>query len=661
MAKSKNWFKEQFGSSSIFGSRNGVSSGNYGTNFWGKGVFTQFSGDNTVEKAKLLNAVKNFVRIQTGKNIPVRYSTKSDQSYTDGKSITISNDVKDKFDVTVGLALHEASHIVKTDFSLLRKVNDNPGLVLDKKYHNHRNLIKDLNNWCEDRWIDDWSYRTAPGYKNYYLELYDNYFHAKEITAIIESGKRLDMATGSLVDTTEETVENYMFYIINMTNPAMKLTELKGLKEIYDLVDMKNIQRQKQTKDNLDLSTKIFDIIEKYVTKQNMKENDDSNPKWNNRLGDDGEDDGSEFDGDLEDLLKNMKPGDGKGGKPIKLSKRNREKLKDLLKKQSDFLEGKVVKEKMDENTEKKVRALIESETEEHPVRTPRTDFEVITVNKVTMDTIDAGIYDILSKYHNSKESVEKGIQLGTMLGKKLQVRTEERVLISNRLQSGKLDKRMLHTVGGGNENIFYTKVVDKYEDMAIHISLDLSGSMCGSKWDETLTSTVAICKAASMIKGIRIQVSLRYSDSISGGKEQPIVINFYDSLHDSVSKLYWFEYVAPNGATPEGLCYEALMKKIMKPLLNKNTLFINFSDGAPGMSGLGGNDGVEVTRNAVNKMKNSGVKILSYFIGDEGYSCGDSFRQMYGNASNFIDVTDIVPLARSINKEFLNMGKING
>ena len=663
---SKNsWYNKQFGSSSIFGNRNNVTSGNYGTNFWGKGVFSQYKGDNTVEKAKLLNAIKNFVRIQTGKNITVKYSTKNDQSFTDGRSITISKDVKDNFDVTVGLALHEASHIVKTDFNVLRAMMNNatPTAVLDKKYHNHKNLIKEMHNWVEDRWLDDWSYRTAPGYKNYYLELYKHYFQHELVNLAIEKGMTFDMSSGTLTPVgslKEETIENYMFYLINLTNPNIKLNELKGLREIWDVLDLKNIKRQKDTKNNLDLTTEVFDIISKYVSKQNMKDNDDSNSKWNQH-GDDGEDDGSEFDGDLEELLKNMKPGEGKGGKPIKLSKRNRELLKDLLKKQSDFLEGKVTKEKMEESEEKKVSALIESETEEHGVKTRRSDFEVVTVNKVTMDTVESSIYGVLSKYHNNRESVERGIQLGTMLGRKLQVRTEERVLISSRLQAGKVDKRMLHTIGSGNESIFFTKITDKYEDMAIHISLDLSGSMSGSKWEETLVSTIAIAKATSMIKGIRTQISLRYSDNIGSNKEQPIVINFYDSLHDSVSKLYWFEYVNPDGATPEGLCYEALMKKIIKPLLNKNTLFINFSDGAPGMSGLGGDDGIEVTRNAVNKMKQSGVKILSYFIGDAGWSCSDSFKQMYGNDATFIDVTDIVPLARSINKNFLMMGKSQG
>ena len=65
-------------------------------------------------------AIANFVRIVSGKNIPVRYTTRGD-SYTDGKNVTISGNVNEKsFDHIVGLALHEGSHIAFSDFEVLK-------------------------------------------------------------------------------------------------------------------------------------------------------------------------------------------------------------------------------------------------------------------------------------------------------------------------------------------------------------------------------------------------------------------------------------------------------------------------------------------------------------------------------------------------------------
>ena len=80
-------------------------------------------GKDYVKMAATLRAIANFVRIVTGENIPVKYNNK-DESFTDGKTVVISGNIKDKdFDPTVGLALHEGSHCLLTDFSLLKPTN----------------------------------------------------------------------------------------------------------------------------------------------------------------------------------------------------------------------------------------------------------------------------------------------------------------------------------------------------------------------------------------------------------------------------------------------------------------------------------------------------------------------------------------------------------
>jgi hypothetical protein len=66
-------------------------------------------------------AIANFVQIVTQKNIPVTFASKS-ESKTDGKNVILSADVDDNFDVSVGLALHEGSHILLSDFKLLEEM-----------------------------------------------------------------------------------------------------------------------------------------------------------------------------------------------------------------------------------------------------------------------------------------------------------------------------------------------------------------------------------------------------------------------------------------------------------------------------------------------------------------------------------------------------------
>ena len=73
-----------------------------------------------IELASFQRAIANFVRITTGKNIPVKFNNK-DESFTDNKTVVLSAKIdENKFDCNVGLALHEASHILLSNFTLLR-------------------------------------------------------------------------------------------------------------------------------------------------------------------------------------------------------------------------------------------------------------------------------------------------------------------------------------------------------------------------------------------------------------------------------------------------------------------------------------------------------------------------------------------------------------
>jgi len=105
---------------------------------------------------------------------------------------------------------------------------------------------------------------------------------------------------------------------------------------------------------------------------------------------------------------------------------------------------------------------------------------------------------------------VAEGIRIGTLLGKKLQVRGESRETIFNRQKVGRMDKRMVSSLGFGNEHVFFTKEIDQFKKANLHISVDASGSMGGSKWRKTMVNIVALAKAVDMIPNLNIQISFR-------------------------------------------------------------------------------------------------------------------------------------------------------
>ena len=231
---------------------------NGASSFWLTDAFDVASfkdQNNRIDYTKLAStqrAIANFVNIVTGKQIPVEFQTNSDTSYTDGRRVVIGTNLNGKnFDSTVGLALHEGSHIVHTKFDILSFFSSNirlrgvdPNLDMTDA---DELIIKNLLNWVEDRRIDYLIYTKAPGYRMYYDAMYDKYFNDRAIDKALKDGIK-----------NKETLEDYFFHIINFTNPNRNLNELEILLDIWNLIDLKNISRLENTTDALDVACNIY-------------------------------------------------------------------------------------------------------------------------------------------------------------------------------------------------------------------------------------------------------------------------------------------------------------------------------------------------------------------------------------------------------------------
>ena len=121
------------------------------------------------------------------------------------------------------------------------------------------------------------------------------------------------------------------------------------------------------------------------------------------------------------------------------------------------------------------------------------------------------------------------------------------------------------------------------------------------------------------------------------------------------------FAHIRVAGTTPEGLCFEAIMDEIVPTTKDKDSYFLNFSDGMPMFS----NDTVSYyqdnafghTKKMVNEMRTRGIKVLSYFIGDSDYGREGTmkdFKTMYGKDAEFVDVTSVMSISKTMNKKFL-------
>ena len=199
-------------------------------------------------------AIGNFVRIVSGENIPVKYMERSD-SYTDGKSVTIGASINEKnFDHIVGLALHEGSHIAYSDFEAFATVRNASHIRGFNATDERMNFYRGMINYIEDRRVDSLVFKSSPGYKGYYHELYSKYFNHRNITKGLKSVMYRDV-----------DFESYMFRIVNFTNKGTDLKSLPRLLDIYRKIDMKNILRLKSTDDSIELAKSVCDIVFKMV------------------------------------------------------------------------------------------------------------------------------------------------------------------------------------------------------------------------------------------------------------------------------------------------------------------------------------------------------------------------------------------------------------
>lgn len=635
------------------------------TDFWNTSrnsqlIIDSFLSDDSVQNkpkkdlvklAGYKKAISNFVNIIAGKSINVQF--KGTESYTDGKTVTLSGNIDEKsFDYNCGLAMHEGSHIVYSkflgfsDYDLIVK-----NLIGDKYSKDGTHMascfmgtVKELTNYFEDRRIDSIVYKSAPGYRGYYKALYNKYFNSKTINKALKTK----------VYAQQSTISNYMFYIANMTNQFCDSNDLPGLKKIFKTIDLNNIGRLETTVQAAKLSVvvanEIYTLIEK---KEKEQEKSNPKPKDDSRYEDENgrtSEERNKFDGNQ--TAKQSPLGDD-------LSERQEKLLENAVQKQKDFIDGKVKKSGLRKSDVKMMKSLANAGATQQEVEVEndygrKTTCNVTVLNKLNDEIVSDRVASFFSyRGGENEESIAEGLRLGTMLGRKLQIRNEEKTLKTTRQSKGKIDKRLISELGFDNTNVFEQLYVNRFKSVNLHLSVDASGSMSGSKFDNTVKSVIAICKAASMTKNITVQVTFR--GTVMRGGNACVAVMYDSKINNLNHILKYMKHTQAGGLTPEGLCFNAV-SKLIRDSKSETNLFVNYSDGMPYCDNYHGDSAIRHTKKEVDSLRYNGYKIISFFIaGDyEGDSTKSDFQTMYGKDATFIQPTNMMMVAKKLNNIFL-------
>lgn len=649
---------------------------------------------------KVQRATGNFVKIVTGREIPVIYSS-GNQSYTDGKNVVLSADIDPtKLDAMVGTALHEGTHCLLSNESLafLPEMHKNfstwikgmpieqhanrLGIAITSKdvtptFGKHGDTVVDhvmlVMNVLEDRRIDLWMYQNAAGYRPYYEAMYNEYWHSPKIDDMLRAP-----------EARESAVHNYILFVINMTNQHFDAQAMPGLAEIRRIADLsekgltargdddKGWKQWKYAVNGLNGadftrfpklfadSVRIVEIIYEMSTKVEASVKPDKGDMQEGDGAGDGDANGND--------LPNM---DGGLPRRIKISA---EDMKKLLEKQRKFLNHDIDKKEVDHKTKQQLdqmdatnATVVEVEGEFLP---RGAKAKVIVYRDVNRDTVCkdgfpfryAGSYRAGNERNPEMESaLREGKRMGAVLAHRIRVMQDERPLVFNRQEHGKLDKRRVAQIGAGAVDVFAFTVIERKKPANLWLDVDFSGSMYGEKASNAMAVAVAIAYAAEKTRTLNVTIAVR-----DGGNDCARVAILYDSRKTQFARFAdLLPYVSPMGGTPESLAFEAIKDEMMKMYKDERKFFINLSDGEPGHAFIykgksysyGGEGAYKHTRQLMNDFRVAGIKVMSYFIGASNYEHA-AFKKMYGQDARFIDPKSVGQIVATVNKLLMSDDK---
>jgi len=628
--------------------------------------------------AAVRRAVGNFVRILTNDDEIVVVFNDGSDSYTDGKYVVISaeSDPK-KFDLLVGTSLHEGAHCVFSQELLDMLTSGQFGdMVINRFGQEHRESVHNIVNCLEDRRIDSEVYRRAPGYRPYYQSMYDHLWNAKEIAKAIIRTEKLRVPT----------VHSYMFRIINITNPAIKYMMDKYLPEfrkIYDTFGLNNILRFS----NPDGTVKAEELVEcamdiyQIILDNKVDEEVDDQQQNQSDQGDCGDpvDSCDSNDGDTDESQagqSQMSDEDIEKAVAEELGKRNLGKsdpnMDKIEQQMMDFLNGNTKKKKITKKMRDAVSTMEESDVTVSSVEIDGTKYPYVRVPRLTASSENLLPSDIILRRSTKRWSdstymdpVKKGRVLGQIIVDRIKIRHDSNETKFSRRPVGKIDRRLIHSLGTDNENVFYSKITQDYKNSVIYLTIDCSSSMSGGKWKQSVILTTGLAYAATKINNFDIVVNLRYGlDSIWS-------INMFDSRREPFSHFErWMAKFDPANTTPESIVYD-IEKDFVESLKTKdnNVYFITLTDGGANYTpagsrynsyssryGFGNEVAQKHCRQMLKRFKEIGIECMSYYIGHAsgvGYYSEwelNSFKAAYGKDGVFVPMDNFSMISKSLN-----------
>ena len=562
----------------------------------------QMVSDDAKMTSELQKLVKRFALTAS-----IKASCKSSGSYTNGKQIVISSNIEDitpkkKLDVMIGLALHEISHCLYTEFSALKNKND---------------IQKALINIIEDELIETQLGMTYPGYANFFkavkYHMFDKLGHENLLK---KANSELEQ-----IMTLFLYIVRYPKYVCEVDKKIMKtyeelFTKIKNILDSHGCLS-ENIVG-KVTGNRVGAASDIYALLKKYIDETQ-----------DNQSGENGEGEGSEGDESSEgEGSEGDESSEGESSEKSSKSKsfadQEREfsssEINEAIKKIQESCDA-GTNPPIDNNIRTEVEAMLRTEqSTKKAARLWRSNGRASSLNKKQIET-DA------SKF----SKIIRNISVNN-------VATKAVTVVNRFLRNGNLDSRLLASAIQGVPTVYQQRIcknVKKNEPkFAIVLTLDESGSINELQRRIFVTYCTAFMKAFEKDANIEVYV-YGHADYLRC---------YYSKKKKDLDLLY-------SNYSECGQCESVSYREIINDVKSQTNLpivMVNFTDSGYCDSSLN-------ISQLVNEFKNK-VSFNTLIFSDNYYveKIKKINNDIYGEGHYLINTTNLKQRTSNINKEFL-------
>ena len=558
--------------------------------------------DDAKMTSELQKLVKRFALAAS-----IKASCKSSGSYTNGKQIVISSNIEDitpkkKLDVMIGLALHEISHCLYTEFSALKNKND---------------IQKSLINIIEDELIETQLGMTYPGYANFFkavkYHMFDKLGHENLLK---KANSELEQ-----IMTLFLYIVRYPKYVCEVDKKIMKtyeelFTKIKNILDSHGCLS-ENIVG-KVTGNSVGAAYDIYELLKKYID-----ENQDNQSGENGEGDESSEGEGSEGEGSEGDESSEGESSE-KSSKSKSFADQEREfsssEINEAIKKIQESCDA-GTNPPIDNNIRTEVEAMLRTEqSTKKAARLWRNNGRASSLNKKQIEAEASKFSKII-----------RNISVNN-------VATKAVTVVNRFLRNGNLDSRLLASAIQGVPTVYQQRIcknVKKNEPkFAIVLTLDESGSINELQRRIFVTYCTAFMKAFEKDANIEVYV-YGHADYLRC---------YYSKKKKDLDLLY-------SNYSECGQCESVSYREIINDVKSQTNLpivMVNFTDSGYCDSSLN-------ISQLVNEFKNK-VSFNTLIFSDNYYveKIKKINNDIYGEGHYLINTTNLKQRTSNINKEFL-------